>query len=80
MKQLNFTRKSFLKELVKTYGYTVQDTYKEIACKIGGVCYCTARNYLLNFEKIGILTIENKGKYNQAYYLDKDKVDRIING
>jgi DNA-binding transcriptional ArsR family regulator len=78
MEKLKFSRKCFLKELVKAYGYTVEDTYKGIVCKIGGVCYTSVRNYLSSFKEMGILTIERKYNY-QIYYLDKDKVNKIIN-
>jgi DNA-binding transcriptional ArsR family regulator len=61
------------------YGYTIRDTYKGMVQKLKGLSYGTVRNHLLALEAAKVLKIENKGKYNQAYYLDKDKVDKIIN-
>lgn len=79
MKKNELYQKLFLKEMVKKYGYTIQDTYKGIAQTVNGISYGTVRNHLLALEVAKVLKIENKGKYNQAYYLDKDKVNKIIN-
>jgi DNA-binding transcriptional ArsR family regulator len=78
MKKNELYQKLFLKEVVKKYGYTVCDTYKGIAQKVNGISYGTVRNHLLALEAAKVLKIENKGKYNQIYYLSKDKVDKYI--
>ena len=69
----------FLRRLVKIYGYTAKDTYKEMSVKISGISYSSVRNHLLALEAAEVLKIENKGKYNQTYRLDKDKAERILN-
>jgi predicted ArsR family transcriptional regulator len=79
MKKNELYQKLFLRELVKMYGYIIQETYKDMAKKLGGINYGTVRNHLLALEAIGVLKIENKSKYNQVYYLDRKKADRIMN-
>ena len=69
----------FLRRLVKIYGYTAKDTYKDMAVKISGISYSSVRNYLLALEAAKVLKIESKGKYHQTYHLDKDKAERILN-
>jgi len=69
----------FLRKVVKIYGYTAKDTYKDIAAKIGGICYSSVRNHLLALEDAKLLKIENKGKYHQTYHLNKNKVEAIFN-
>lgn len=79
MNTLNFCQKAFVEKLVKSYGYRVQDTYKEIARKIGGMSYGTVRNHLLRLEKLEYIQIENRGKYHQVYNLNADKIKEIFN-
>jgi phage anti-repressor protein len=79
MKKNELYQKLFLREVVKKYGYTIRDTYKGIAQKVNGISYGTVRNHLLALEAAKVLKIENKGKYYQIYYMDKDKVNKIIN-
>jgi Fe2+ or Zn2+ uptake regulation protein len=69
----------FLRKLVRVYGYTAKDTYKEMAVKIGNICYGTVRNHLLALEEAKVLKIENKGKYHQTYHLNRNKVKTILN-
>jgi DNA-binding transcriptional ArsR family regulator len=79
MKKNELYQKLFLRELVKMYGYIIQETYKDMAQKLGGINYGTVRNHLIALEAAKVLKIENKSKYNQVYHLDRKKVTRIIN-
>ena len=79
MEKLNFHQRAFVMALIEKYGYTVQATLKEIAQEIGNISYSSVRNYLLALETTKLLKIENKGKYHQAYHLDKNKVEAIFN-
>jgi DNA-binding transcriptional ArsR family regulator len=78
-KNLRPQQEVFLRKLCKIYGYTVKDTYKAIAVKIGNLKYSSVRNHLRALEEAKVLKIENKGKYNQAYYLDRTKVKKLLN-
>ena len=69
----------FLRKLVKIYGYTAKDTYKDMAVKISGIGYSSVRNHLLALEAAKVLKIENKGKYHQTYYLDKTLIEKLMN-
>jgi DNA-binding transcriptional ArsR family regulator len=71
--------KIFLEKSIAIYGYTLKDTYKEIASKTGGISYSTVRLYLLALERLKMLKIKNKGKNCQTYFLNKDKVDKFLN-
>jgi len=70
----------FLRKVVKIYGFTAKDTYKDMAVKISDICYSSVRNHLLALEAAKVLKIENKGKYHQTYYLDESKVKKLLNG
>jgi len=77
--KLRAQQEVFLRNLVKIYGYTAKDTYKEMSVKISGISYSSVRNHLLALEAAEVLKIENKGRYHQTYHLDKDKVNEALN-
>lgn len=80
LKKLRPQQEVFLRKLIKIYGYTAKDTYKIMAAKIGNIAYTSVRNHLLALEVAKVIKIDNKGKYNQTYYINKYEVNKVLNG
>ncbi|WP_163222643.1 helix-turn-helix transcriptional regulator [Bacteroides sp. 214] len=72
MKTLNFRLRSFVSELKKKYGYTINKSYRSIATDIEGLSHVTVKTYLYQLEQLGYIRIENKGTHRQMYiFTDK---------
>lgn len=69
----------FLVWLYRTYGLCAQDTLKVMAAKTGRISYVSVRNNLTALAEAGYLAIENRGKSNQIYHLNKEKLKQYVN-
>lgn len=80
MNKKEFRLVGFLTELVKRYGYTIERySYRDLENEMKSVTYATIRNYMVDLERLGYLTIERKGSCKQAFILNKDKVKSVFN-
>ena len=61
MNKKEFRLVGFLTELVKRYGYTIERySYRDLENEMKNVTYATIRNYMVDLERLGYLTIERK--------------------
>lgn len=63
----------FLVWFRKFYKGQTDETYKKMAENYPHANYSTIRVYLLELERNGYVTIENKGKYSQKFIVNEEK-------
>ena len=73
----NFTL-DFVKCLIGLYGYDIQKSYRKIAEDLKAISHTTVQHHVLKLEKMGIITIENKGNIKQTIHISSKKLNDII--
>lgn len=65
--------------LKKQYGNKFHRTYKQIAEDAKNVSYATIRFNLLELEKSGYISIENRNTWKQTYIINKKRYNKLFN-
>lgn len=68
----------FLRFLVETYGFIIQRSYRKIAADAGSISFVAVQHHILKLEKMGIITIENKGERYQVLHISVDKYNKVV--
>lgn len=73
----NFTL-DFIKCLIELYGFDIQKSYRKIAEDLKTVSHTTVQHHVLKLEKMGIITIENKGNIKQVLHISSKKLNEVL--
>jgi len=69
----------FLVWFRRFYGGSSTDAYVLIAKNYGQCSYGTARIYILELEKQGYVTVENRAKRSQRFTVNESKYQELVN-
>lgn len=73
----NFTR-DFAKCLIELYGYDIQKSYRKIAEDLKTISHTTVQHHVLKLEKMGVITIDNKGNIKQTLHISLKKFNDVF--
>ena len=73
----NFTF-DFVKCLIERYGYDIQKPYRKIAEELKVISHSTVQHHILKLERMGIITIENKGSKTQILHISANKLNEAV--
>lgn len=72
----NFTL-DFVRCLIDIYGCHINKSYREMAKDLKTISHTTVQHHILKLEKLGVISIENKSKKNQALHISLDKLKEM---